>query len=161
MKILSALVLAIFASACSPSYPPPEGFVDACYGGDWQENMVGLSPVYSADLNITDENAVDFRKVFADVADGFPVEHFDVGDKFGGVRPIDIDICSENGLFISAIKLGHSTGTEEVMIDVFVYKPDYEWQPIVESIESAINARWPDQLDTSPTRTTNLRKSPM
>ena len=121
--------------------------------------MVGLSPTWSANLYIELEDLPTFRKVIAEVAASYPVKHYDVGDKFMDIRPIDIQICSEDGLYVSATKLGGSTKVEVVMIDVFVYESNYDWEPIAAAMESAIIARWPEDFDNRPSRTTDLRNS--
>jgi len=121
--------------------------------------MVGLSPSWSVDLYIDDEGLPALRAVMANVAAGYPVKYYDVGEKFKEIRPIDIHICSEDGLFISATKLSRTSPIKAVMIDLFAYEPGYEWESIAEALKSALLARWPENLDESPSRTSELRSS--
>ena len=155
----SLIPLVASLAACSAGNPPPEGFVEACYGGDWNKRMVGLAPVWSADLTIDDDDLPTLRTVFAGIAAEYSVKHYDVGEKFIEVRPIDIYLCSEEGLFISATKLGRRSPIKPVMINIFVYEPDYKWEPIGQDLRLALVAKWPESLDETPSRTSELGNS--
>jgi hypothetical protein len=48
MRILAAAGLTTALLGCSGESTMPPGFNEACYGGNYGENLSGANPVYSA-----------------------------------------------------------------------------------------------------------------
>jgi hypothetical protein len=144
--------VSVFASACGPVNPPPPGYVEACYGGDFRENLEGSLPKR---LIIVRAAEGDWPRLASDLTAAgkdMGLEVFDTSTSLDHVRTIEIHLCSAQGIWIRADQrkwLGEHAESanqhrnfNEVPIDVRAYRNDFDWKSVSDELVRMLGKSW-------------------
>lgn len=91
-------------SACSPAHPPPPGFVDACYGGNFTKALNGAIPKLYLRIHASPETWPDLAKRLAAFGALHDLKYFDTSVNEPGLRMLNVHLCSAKGVWLSADK---------------------------------------------------------
>ena len=96
------LAFLILLVGCKPSHPPPEGFVESCYGGDFAKHHNGNTPRISIRVGLAESDWPGL----ADSLRRYSVQHkldfFDTTMRLDHVHALGLNVCSAKGVYISA-----------------------------------------------------------
>ena len=147
---LSSVALLALVGGCRPEYPPPPGYVDACYGGNGPATPNGVQPKLIVWVHADEPlwPQLDQRlKSFGAIHD---LEYFDTAVKSPGLHMLSVSLCTSKGLWIYADKRIWDGGPRDpfphqVPILFTVYSEHYDWQPVATALEQSF-ADWPEQV---------------
>jgi hypothetical protein len=147
-----ALVVTCLCNACGAGYPPPDGYVEACYGGDFRANLMNGEP-RKFEMRVAAEESKwpELRERLVAVAAAHGLETFDTSMASPGLRMFEVSLCSRKGLWVYADKRIWEKGPPDrepgiVVILVSQYKTTYEWQPIASALTAAFED-WPGKAE--------------
>jgi hypothetical protein len=145
-----ASLIAFSFCACSPKYPPPPGFVNACYGGD-ARRLDGETPKFTMQIRATQ---AEWPKV-ADRFKAFGLTHnlsyFDTSvTDLVGLRMINIHLCSPKGIWLSADKRLWENGPKDLdpnllPISLYIYDATADWRTVAQQFQESFRD-WPGGL---------------
>jgi hypothetical protein len=149
---VSAVVVALLATclcnACGAGYPPPEGYVEACYGGDFRANLMNGEP-RKFEMRVAAEESTwpELRSRLVAVAVAHELEVFDTSMAPQGLRMFEVSLCSSKGLWVYADRRIWERGPPEhepgmVVIVLRQYKTTYDWRPVAAALEASLGD-WP------------------
>jgi hypothetical protein len=73
-------------NACGPKYPPPPGFVDACYGGNFSKRLAGATPKLYLRIHASPKTWAELAKRFAAFGALHDLRYFDTSVSEPGLR---------------------------------------------------------------------------
>ena len=155
MRSLPVLLI-LGLAGCGGSSTAPEGYIEACYGGDFGRHLSGKSPVYLANLSVDEAAWPRLTEILTTIAATHNVRLFNDTRRTDGLRMIHISLCSEGGLFMTADKRDWFDAGRPVfsprplMVTIFEYRSDKDWRPLIRDVDASLRAEWPSLLDTSP-----------
>jgi hypothetical protein len=149
---VASLFFAGVLCACSPAHPPPAGFVDACYGGNFAKNLNGSTPKLYLRIRATPEQwplLADKFKAFGALHD---LKFFDTSVNEPGLRMLNVHLCSDKGIWLSADKRLWDAGPrdlhpDEMPIALYTYGRGGNWQVLASEFKNSLND-WPGGIDT-------------
>ena len=155
----------VYLSGCSPGNKPPEGYVEACFGGNFAKNLSGAEPIYSATLNIDESQWTKLTEILKLVSDKHGLRFFNDTRHTESLKMISISLCSERGLFLNADKrIWHFEGQKPdsplpLRVNIFAYRNSETWTVLAKEVDRLLSKEWPKVLDNKPKITTQLRNS--
>lgn len=161
----ATILLAGLLAACGSGREPPEGYVEACYGGDWNKYMVGKSPVYSVILDIDKSEWHKLATFLQAYSSREGLTHFDTSEESNALSMLYISLCSEHGLWVHADKrIWHFEGREEhsplpLMVSVVVYANPDKWAHVPSDLDSELKKMWPGKVNSEHGIESSLRNS--
>ena len=164
MHRLAVAILCIALSGCQPT-PMPEGFNDACYGGNFGKSLAGANPIYSAQLDIPDSSWPQLKGTLTELAVQHGVKIFDDSQSDETLKMFSVYLCSESGLFALTDKRTWSFSGEAVhdqrpiSISVYAYRKDQRWNDLSKDMDAALRRQWPDKLRTTEPTDSRLMNS--
>jgi hypothetical protein len=133
---------------CSPQYPPPAGFVDACYGGDFSDKLNGATPKFTMQIHASPGDWPKVAQRFEAFASVHDLKFFDTSvTDVVGLRMFTVHLCSPKGLLLSADKRLWENGPKDdapniLPITLYVYDPSFDWLTAAQQFEQAFSD-WP------------------
>jgi len=161
-RLGSALALTTLTLvACEPAFPPPPGFVEACYGGDFRKHLVGTR---AKRLIVVKASESDWPRLASDLrhaGEQLGLEVFDTSVTLDHVHTIAIHLCSKNGIWISADQrkwLGEHAAAPNahrdftaVEISVNPYKDrDFDWLRVSDALAKILERSWVITVSSPP-----------
>lgn len=144
-RILSAILILFSISGCEPDYPPPEGYVESCYGGDFGENLVGAKPKLLISLELGVEHWPKLKGQLEDIAKENNVRFFFDDREYGGLTMFNASLCSEDGLFMNVDKRIWSSSKDSdlpMMLTIYTYKNRSTWGSFTKKVKSSMESNW-------------------
>ena|SRR5580658_3760660 len=164
MKVLWCLLVLLLVS-CSASDTAPPGYVDACYGGDFTKTLSGHAPIFSGQLDISENQWPRLTQILLDLSNRRHLQFFNDTRNDPDVRMIMISLCSRNGLFMYVDRRIFLDGNGRVIMDhpltvaIFTYKDRDTWPAFTQEVKSALDAEWPGKLTSNPNIHIQLKNS--
>ena len=159
------LIFLALLVGCGSGNEPPEGYVEECYGGDWKENMVGISPAYSVVLDIEKREWPKLTSLFKEFSAEHELKYFDGSKESKSLSMLYLSACSKDGLWLHADKRDWSFEGQEdhsplpLMINVHIYSNENKWKHIPESIDSILKKTWPSSVNAEHGYKSTLKNS--
>lgn len=131
----------------------PEGYVEECYGDDFEKNMVGKPSSYSAILDLDQSEWGKLELVLEKFSNQNKLKIFKDIRNDEGLKMFNVSLCSSAGLYINADKRiwNVGDGPERIpfplTIRVSVYKNDTKWSSIPNQLNKVLMDAWPDDLN--------------
>lgn len=144
-RILSSILIIFAISGCEPAYPPPEGYVESCYGGDFGEKLAGAKPELLIFLELDVEHWPKLREQLEKIAKENNVRFFFDDREYGGLTMFNASLCSEDGLFMNVDKRIWSSSNASnlpMMLTVYTYKNKSAWISFTEKVKLSMEANW-------------------
>jgi hypothetical protein len=143
---IAAVCIAAMLCACSPDYPPPDGFEEACYGGDFSRKLDGATPSFSMYLHATQKDWPEVARRIQQLGQQQALRYFDTSVRVAGLRMLSVHLCSPKGLWLNADKrlwdASPDPMPDEMPIHLYVYEEAFAWKPIAQQLEQSF-ADWP------------------
>jgi hypothetical protein len=138
-------------NACSPKYPPPPGFVDACYGGNFSKRLAGATPMLYLRIQASPKTWPELAQRFAAFGALHDLRYFDTSISEPGLRMLNIHLCSAKGVWLSADKRIWADGPidphpDEMPITLYTYR-DYDGQMLASECRQFLSD-WPGGVNT-------------
>jgi len=127
--------------ACEPANPPPQGFVEECYGSDFREFHAGKTAEYGFAVESFEEDWPDLKSKLMEFAEKKGLTTFDTSTYAKHIRTIELHVCSQDGLWIAADQRNWLEGPSvepdpgNVRITVNTYSKQYDWAQLSEDLE--------------------------
>src|SRR5580704_15744984 len=121
---------------CSPEYPPPAGYIDACYGGNFAKYLNGARPKFSLRIEASQQKWPMLAQRFQDFGKQHNLQYFDTSvTNLQGLHMLNVHLCSPDGLWLYADKRLWDSGPRdpkpsEMPIFLFQYKETYDWKAV-------------------------------
>lgn len=144
-RILRFVLVLLSLSGCGPKYPPPEGFVESCYGDDFGENLAGSKPELTIRLELEVELWPKLRDQLQKIAMENNVRFFFDDHEYGGLTMFSASLCSEDGLYMNVDKRIWSKSevpSRPMMLTIFTYKNKSKWVSFTEKVKSSMEINW-------------------
>ena len=165
MRLVSCVVtLAVLDTlgACQPAYPPPPGYVEACYGPDYGKRLTGPPASFTMRMAATEQQWPALSAKLKAFGAAHDLEVFDTSMNPEGLRMFEVSLCSAKGLFVWADKRlwegMPDRDPDHIQILLFAYRGTYDWRKIAADLESSFHD-WPGTVETaypeSPARAPN------
>jgi hypothetical protein len=152
MRTLLLFITSLLAG-CGSGYPPPEGFVDSCYGGNWNKNMVGKSPTYLVTLDIEQHDWVRLRNILNNYSKEIDVDYFDTSIEKGKTAILSLSVCSKDGLWIHFDKRRYGledpdVATRPMNVSILIYSNPEQWKTVPKKIDELLRNAWPSKVNS-------------
>ena len=136
---------------CSPEYPPPAGYIEACYGGDFSKYLNGARPKFSMLVHVTQLQWPLLAQKFKDFGQRHNLQYFDTSVRAQGLQMLNVHLCSPAGLWLYADKRLWDAGPkdpkpDEMPIHLFQYRESYDWKSIATALERDMRD-WPGRVE--------------
>lgn len=148
-----ALLLSVgLLCSCSPAYPPPAGFVDACYGGNFAKTLNGSTPKLYLRIHASPEQWPQLAERFRAFGTLHDLKFFDTSViNEPGLRMLNVHLCSAKGVWLSADKRLWTDGPrdvhpDEMPIALYTYG-GYDGQALTSEFQQFLND-WPGGTDS-------------
>src|SRR5882672_2785037 len=159
-------LVATLATGCKPQYPPPPGYVDECYGGDFRRHLNGLTPKVSVWVTADPGQWPQVKGRLKSVGSSQNLRYFDTSvTDMSGLQMIGVSLCSSRGAYVYADKRLWKDGPSDddphrVRIDIYQYSDKFNWSDTLKSIEASF-ADWrpPIEIRLSPKEVRLLAKA--
>jgi hypothetical protein len=164
-RALWTVVWTLSVSACGRGSTAPEGYVQACYGGDFAAHLSGKQPMYLATLDINQAQWPRLTEALTSISERHSLRLFNDTRHTDGLDMIVVSLCSEQGLFITADKrIWSSKGQPKIpelplTITIYAYRNEQQWRPVIEDVDSTLRSEWAQQLDNKPKLEVRLKDS--
>jgi hypothetical protein len=161
------IIFVVLLVGCGSGREAPEGYVEACYGGDWKKYMVGESPIYTVTLDIDKAEWHKLTGIFQTYSNLKEIKFFDLSEESEGLSMLFLSLCSENGLWVHADKRIWSFDGEEdtsglpLMVSVIVYANPEKWSQVSSEIDAELKKVWPKKVNSDHGIESSLRNSLM
>ncbi len=165
MRVSILISFLIFLCSCSEGRKTTEGYIDECYGSDFSKNMIGRTPSYSAVLDLDVSEWDSLKLILESFAKENELRFFEDIRRTKGLNMFSVSLCSKNGLWIHADKRIWTIGDSPehiplpLMITVLVYKNEDRWVSISDNLNTLLDAKWPNELNTDHGYTSSYRDS--
>ena len=143
--------LQVFFSSLSKA---PEGYIEECYGDDFEGNLVGKQDSYTAVLDLDQSEWGKLEITLEEFSSKNNLKLFkDIRDT-EGLQMFNVSLCSSAGLYINADKRIWNVGDSPehipfpLTIRVTIYKNDAKWRSIPNQLNKVLMDAWPDDLKT-------------
>jgi hypothetical protein len=159
------VVLALSVSACGSGSTAPEGYVQACYGGNFAAHLSGKQPMYLATLDINQAQWPRLTETLTSISERHSLRLFNDTRHTDGLDMIVVSLCSEQGLFMTADKRIWSVKDQPkipelpLTITIYAYRNEQQWRPVIEDVDSTLRSEWAQQLDDKPKLEVRLKDS--
>jgi hypothetical protein len=157
LTLVAIAVGATGISGCHAQYPPPPGYVDECYGGDFGGHLNGQTPKATLWVTADPGQWPQVKERLQSVGSTQNLKYFDVSvSDVVGLQMIGVSLCSSRGAYVSADKrlwngdpIDHDP--HRVRIDIYQYSDKFNWSETLKSIEASF-AGWrpPIEMQVSP-----------
>ncbi|HAT41300.1 MAG TPA: hypothetical protein DCS87_06175 [Rheinheimera sp.] len=144
-RILSFILILFTISGCEPAYPPPEGYVDSCYGGDFGEKLAGSKPELLITLELGVEHWPKLKGQLEKIAKENNVRFFFDEREYDGLTMFNASLCSEDGLYMNVDKriwANSDVSNSPMMLTIYTYKNQSEWVTFIENVKSSMERNW-------------------
>jgi hypothetical protein len=144
-RILSSILISFAILGCEPEYPPPEGYVESCYGGDFREKLAGSKPELLIELELGVEHWPKLKGQLEKIAKENNVRFFFDDREYGGLTMFNASLCSEDGLFMNVDKriwANSSVSKLPMMLTIYTYKNQSAWVFFTEKLKSSMETNW-------------------
>jgi hypothetical protein len=164
-RALWTVVLALSVSACGSGSTAPEGYVQACYGGDFAAHLSGKQPMYLATLDINQAQWPRLTEALTSISERHSLRLFNDTRHTDGLDMIVVSLCSEQGLFMTADKRIWSVKAQPnvlelpLTITIYAYRNEQQWRPVIKDVDSTLRSEWAQQLDNKPMLEVRLKDS--
>jgi len=135
----------------------PPGFNEACYGGDFDTNLAGAKPIYSAELTLDRPSRPVLLAMLAQLANEHRLKVFDEGAKYKEADLFLVYLCSSKGAF--AFVDSRAAGPNAVRIVVFSYRNSWSSKSFATDLDSKLSSEWPKNLKKLDPSSTTLGNS--
>jgi hypothetical protein len=153
-RSLSALLVGmlLLAGCGKPAYPPPSGYVDACYGGEGNDEHKKVHTEFVMRIQATEQEWPALTARLKDFGATQKLAVFDTSMKLDWVHMVEVSLCSPAGLFVWADNRLYSDpmpnqDPNHVLVLVSHYSDAYDWRPIAEGLAAAFKD-WPEPVAT-------------
>ncbi len=133
---------------CSPTYPSPPGFVDACYGGNFAKTLNGSTPKLYLRIHASPEQWPQLAERFRAFGTLHDLKFFDTSVNEPGLRMLNVHLCSAKGVWLSADKRLCTDGPRDLHPDecpIALYG-GYDGQALTSEYQHFLND-WPEGMD--------------
>ena len=134
----------------------PPGFNDACYGGNYNQNLSGANPIYSATLTVDRPSRPALRGILFQLADKHQLKAFDDGANYNN-QFFSVYLCSNRGAFVFLDS--RAAGENTVRVTVFSYRDSWRPEQFVGDLNAALSSQWPNGLRMDDLSDTTLKNS--
>jgi len=101
-RALLTVVAALPMLGCEPTYPPPEGFVESCYGGNFEKYLNGKIPRISIRMPLTESQWPDLEESLRQFSIQQNLDFFDTSLRLDHAHVLGLSVCTARGLQIHA-----------------------------------------------------------
>jgi hypothetical protein len=102
-RLALLLLAAASVPGCGqPSHPPPEGFVESCYGGDFKKYLDGSGPRIAIRIPMTESVWPDLTESLRQFGAQHQLDFFDTSLRLNHAHVLGVSVCSPKGLDIYA-----------------------------------------------------------
>jgi hypothetical protein len=150
MRSVSAVGLLALMVACKPAYPPPPGFEEACYGGDFRKHLDRQVPVLTVRIKANEQQWTALSNHLRAFAGGQRLSFFDTTLYLEHVHALGLSVCSSDGVDISVNEQHWKQGyfkdkfdPNHVNIRFYRYK-DYKWHSLGDDLVKHLQQWDPD-----------------
>ena len=135
-----------------PRYPPPPGYVDACYGGDSAKNLNGATPKFMMKIEAREEQWPQVAQRFKSFGAAHNLQYFDTSVSMPGLHMLNVHLCTSKGLWLSADKRLWDGGAKdpnpnEMPIYLYRYGDKVDWEAIATDFEKSFGD-WPGTVES-------------
>ena len=102
LRPMPLLVVAMSMMGCQPTYPPPEGYTESCYGGDFGKYHDGNIPRISIRIAMTESQWPALAESLRQFSVEQHLDFFDTTLDLTHVHALGLSVCSPKGVFIHA-----------------------------------------------------------
>jgi hypothetical protein len=150
-RCFACAFVAAYLIGCSPEYPPPAGYVEACYGGDFSKHLSGARPKLSMLVEATQPQWPQLAQKLKAFGLRHNLQYFDTSVKAQGLHMLNVHLCTPAGLWLYADKRLWDSGPkdpkpDEMPILLFQYRETYEWKTIATALEKDMGD-WPGKVE--------------
>jgi hypothetical protein len=85
-----------------PTHPPPQGFVESCYGGDFKKYLNGKGPRISIRIPMTESEWPDLAESLRQFSVEQNLDFFDTTLRLDYAHVLGLSVCSPKGLQVHA-----------------------------------------------------------
>jgi hypothetical protein len=152
MKQRWVLLMSLSLAGCGPANPPPPGYVESCYGGDFRKHIEGSIPKRVITVKASESDWPRLARDISAAGRALGLDVFDTSATLNHVRTIEIHLCSKSGIWISAdqrIWTGKNAEEAnrfrnfgEVEITVNLYKRDFDWARVSDELARMLGKSW-------------------
>ena len=141
--------LCLLLQACEPIHPPPDGWVESCYGGSFRKTLNGSVPHVTIRLNVKESDWPKLHTDLSKVGHDLGLDVIDSSLNLSHVRVFGLGICSSEGLYIKAgaqIWTNRPGGSayKGVNIGVHSYTDTFNWTKSAVALVEMIEEKWAD-----------------
>lgn len=152
-----SMLLPLFLAGCEPANPPPEGWVESCYGGSFSENLNGSLPEFVMTLKIAEDEWPELRRQLFRIGEELALDTFDSSLTLAHVRTFEFGICSADGLSAVADGRIYVEGSlagsyDGVRIAIHTYRDSFDWVPLADALAEMAATAWSTTIDTDNRR---------
>jgi hypothetical protein len=134
----------------------PPGFNEACYGGDFTQNLAGGHPAYSATMTLDRASQPALRRILFGLAEKHHLKVFDDGAEYNNEFFL-IYLCSGKGAF--AFVDSRAAGEDQIRVTVFSYRKSWHPEQFVEDLRAALSSHSQIGLRPDDASNTTLKNS--
>ena len=149
MRLLLLLGLSTFLLGCEPSHPPPEGFVESCYGGDFARHHDGNTPRVSIRIAIAENDWPGLAESLRQYGLRNKLDFFNTTLKRDHVHALGLNVCSPEGVLIDAHEQlwqsnpGSDHDPNHTTVFLYSFKR-FDTTALEDSLVEHLKARYPD-----------------
>jgi hypothetical protein len=130
-----------------PKFPPPAGYVDACYGGYHSDNRQTATTEFVMRVQASEQQWPDLAARLKKFGTEHSLAVFDTSMKLDWVHMVEVSLCSQKGLFIWADNRLYTDpmpdqDANHVLILVNRHSDQYDWKPMAEGLTEVFKD-WP------------------
>jgi hypothetical protein len=92
-RCIAGALVAAYLTGCSPDFPPPAGYVEACYGGDFPKHLNGARPKLSLLVEATQPQWPQLAQKFKDFGERHNLQYFDTSVKAQGLHMLNVHLA--------------------------------------------------------------------
>ena len=149
---LGILLFAWLVAACGPVHPPPEGYVDSCYGGNARHLKDGVLPKVFINVVAPEEKWPELATVVTEFGRAHGFDVFNTSETLPHVRMVSVSVCDAGGLMILTDErifrdIAREPDGDVVQTILYQYSPTYDWRPVAESLIEHFRHRWPTDVE--------------
>lgn len=130
---------------CEPDYPAPEGYVESCYGGDFEKKLAGSKPELLVMLELEVKHWGTLRGQLEELAKESNVRFFFDDREYNGLKIFNASLCSEGGLFMNVDKRIWSNSDVSnlpMVLTIYTYENQSTWGSFIEKVKISMEKNW-------------------
>jgi hypothetical protein len=138
-------------TACGAGYPPPDGYIDACYGGDFRAKIMGAGTLqFTMRIAATESQWPELASKLGVVGRAHGLQVFDTSMTPAGLRIFEVSLCTPRGLWVYADKRIWAQGPpdhdpDHVSVILYQYDAAYDWEPVAAALLNEFKD-WPGNI---------------